>query len=91
MTSALWVFFGLAPQTFAYRNFEGTKRTKMAVGKIFFNSPDHLIRCKEFNLEYDGGFHFSIDQKFWVNNLFVRLAIFGIFLKNFSPLFELQE
>ena len=51
----------------------------------------NLIRCKEFNLEYDGGFHFSIDQKFWLNNLFDRLAIFGIFLKDLLPLFELQE
>ena len=59
--------------------------------KNFFNSPEHLIRCKEFNLEYDGGFHFSIDQKLWVNNLFLGLAIFGIFMKNLSPLFELQE
>ena len=57
----------------------------------FFNLPEHLMRCKEFNLEYDGRFHFSIDYKFWVNNLFDRLPFFGIFLKNFSPLFELQE
>ena len=31
---------------------------------------DNLIRCKEFNLEYDGGFHFSIDQNFCIKNLF---------------------
>ena len=51
--------------------------------KNFFNSPEHLIRCIEFNLEYDGGFHFSIDQKLWVNNLFLGLAIFGIFFERF--------